>query len=328
MRKLNSKSRVFLTGILLVALSMTVISCLRIFRFEAPSEVETNSVFEVRLVLDDKKVYGIDEETGAIIYHTMHYDCWGYIGVQLPIGWTIDADELEYEFYPMQDRKEGDGHTDTDYHTGTFEYDAGYVDNCFGNEYLADGYYVTGFSTMQTESECMDSIVVKLKIHTDGQLGDKILTFYVQENGNEEIFNRDETTQKPIYPLDKDRDAQGNWTILKGPKPAARTENDNGENCTRFLELTVKQGQEQGIQTVTKDASCNVSALGNGQLLVNLSDSKKVGATVKVYNMRGQIATTRILTQTSHVISGLTPGIYSLAIEKDGVRSIKKAIVK
>jgi hypothetical protein len=322
MRKLNSKSRVFLAGMLLVALSMTVFSCLRIFRVDAPEEVETNSVFEVRLVLDDLLTDG----------HNHSKDIWGYLGVQLPVGWTINPEDVEYEYYPKQDRTENDGHTVTEYHTGTMEYDAGYVDNCFGNEYLEDDYYFTGFSTLQTEDECIDSIVVKIKIHTDGQLGYKVLGFYVQENGNEDAPYGDEITKKPIYPINVFRDEMTKEVTGTLPKPAAREEtvndvNDNGENNRRFVELTV-QGSGTGIQTVTKDASYNVVALGNGQLQVNLPDSKKIDATALVYNMRGQIVNTRTLNQTSNVISGLTPGIYAVGVEKDGVRSVKKAIVK
>jgi hypothetical protein len=291
---------------------MTVISCIRIFRVDAPGEVETNSVFDVRLVVDDLHPGGQGSHE--------HNDCWGYVGVQLPVGWTINAEELEYEYYPKQDRTENDGHTNTEYHTGTLEYDAGYVDSCFMNEYLDDGYYYTGFSTMEKKSECMDSIVIKIKIHTDGQLGDKLLTFYIQENGDEdESFGGNPVTGKPLYPVDK---------LPTRPKPAARTDGDNGENCRSYAEIKVVQGQSTGIQTVTKDASCNVSALGNGQLLVTLSDSRKIGATALVYNMRGQIVTTRSLIRTSNLISGLTPGVYAVAVQKDGVRSIKKAIVK
>jgi hypothetical protein len=320
MRKLNSRTRVFLVGACFAALSLTMFSCLRIFRVDYPQQVETNSVFEVRLVLDDLLPAEDPDQ------QHFHYNCWGYIGLQLPVGWTIEAEDLEYEFFPGHPWKE-EGHPDTTaYHKGYFEYDAGYVENCFTNEYLEDGYYFTGFSTMRHESECMDSIVVTFKIHTDGQLlGDVVLPVYVQENGDEERFNQDPITRKPLYPVNETE-------IKEEGKPSTYTYTPKGasnsaENCIGYLEIRTIPGTD-GIKTVTNDGSYNVVALGNGQLKTKLSDSKTIGAKAIVYNMRGQIVTTRILNQTENVISGLAPGVYTVAIEKDGVRSVKKAIVK
>jgi hypothetical protein len=322
MRKVNFKNRVFLAGILLSVLSMVTVSCLRIFRVDAPDVVETNSVFEVRLVLDDL-LEGEDPGDNGHPSHR-HFKSWGFLGVQLPVGWTINAEELEYEFYPGEPWPDSGEHIAGEYHIGTFEYDEEYVDSCFANVYIEDGCYITGFSTIQAEYQCLDSIVVKIKIHTDGQVGDKYLAFYVQENGDEEDERfGDPITHKPYYPVDK-------GIYETKPKPAARNQDgDNGENATYYIGIRAIQGS--GIEGVTvdkKDASCNVSALGNGQLLVNLLDSKKIGATAMVYNMKGQIVATQTLNQTANVISGLAQGVYSVAVQKDGVRSVKKVTVK
>jgi hypothetical protein len=317
MRKLNSKNRVFLLATFFVALSLTMFSCLRIFKMFYPEEVETNSVFEVRFVLDDLR-------PNTDYWDHGHHNCWGYVGLQLPVGWTIEAEDLEYEWYPGEPPGAIEGvHTDTvAYHKGSFEYAAGYVENCFAGSdvYLEEDYYITGFQTLRHESECMDSIVVTLKIHTDGQLGDKILTLYVQENGDETyVISGDPETGKPLFP--------GNMSEDKTTYTPKSASHDEG-SCVSYLEIKAVPGGTDGIQTVTNDGSFSVVAIGNGQLQTSLSDSKKIGAKAIVYNMQGQIVTTRILNQTRNLISGLTPGTYAVGVEKDGIRSVKKVIVK
>jgi hypothetical protein len=310
MKKFNSKNRVFL-GALMSILFLSLGSCVWFLRVDAPSEVETHSTFDVRLVIDDHYP-GNDGHN--------HAKAWGFLGAQLPLGWTINEEELEYEYFPALS---GSGHTSTEYHTGPMVYAEEYLANCFTNEFLEDGYFWTGFSTTEILSECMDSIVVHVKIHTDGQLGDKALTFVFQENGDEEVPWGDPETKKPLYPID-------HGIYGDTPKPAARKEgDDNGNGATRYVEIKAIQGTGTTIQTVTKDASFNVTASGDGQLQVKLSDSKAIGAKAAVYNLKGQIIATQTLNQTETIVaSGLPAGVYAVTIEKDGVRSVKKAVVK
>lgn len=64
-------------------------------------------------------------------------------------------------------------------------YDEGYTTMCCEPEYTEKGYYWAGFSILRTVSACMDSIVVKIKIHTDEQIGDKFLVIVDNVHGYE-----------------------------------------------------------------------------------------------------------------------------------------------
>jgi hypothetical protein len=319
MKKVSFKNRVFLGALAIALLSMTVVSCVRFFRVDCPEVVETNSTFEVRLVIDDGLEGG-----------HQHYNSWGYLAVQLPVGWTINADELEYEFFPLQNRTDGDGHKDIDYYVGKFEDDPKYVEMCVQDTYTEPDCYWLGFSTLQKVSECMDSIVVKVKIHTDNQVGEeKFLQIVFQENGDAwgELPKEEILDVKPEYPYNRNLDG-----YVTGPKPIAREEGgDNGNNASFYAYVKAIQNPNgiEGVSVADKDGSFQLLSPERGQLQVNLSDSRKIGATAMVYDMKGQMVATQTLTRTDNVISTSLPkGVYAVAVQKDGVRSIKKTVVK
>jgi uncharacterized RmlC-like cupin family protein len=209
MRKLNSKKRrVFLMGTWLVALSAVLISCLQIVSVSAPSEIHPNDVFEVTMVLDDRGD-GNNSMAGA-------NNCWGYLGVQLPDGWTINANELSYEYYAKDD-------PNTPHHIGTFVDDEAYIKNCFTKEPLETDYHFVGFGTIQKEQEVMDRIVIKMKVHTDGQAGNKFLKLYVQENG-------DINGARPEFPRPDPDETHPDGGDAKGPIT---------ENCVYTVNIKV-----------------------------------------------------------------------------------------
>jgi hypothetical protein len=293
MKKVNYKKYGLATGAL-VCLSFTLFSCLWIRSGYCPETAETNSTFEIRLVLDDR--YPLDARNST-------YNVYGFVGVQLPVGWTVDAEELVFEYYPNAEKG-------GEYYEGDLEVDEPYTLVCENTMDGIDDYYWVGFSTLDSISEeKMDSIVVRIPVHTDDQVGAKFLTCIVNENGSGDNAK---------IPLDN------------GKIAVRQQGSDNGEGCTFYAEIDVREGEGNGIQTLTQaDDSYQVLTLGDGRLRIDLSDSRKIGATATVYNMRGQMVAIQTLSGTENTLSAvLDRGVYSVAVQKDGVRSYKKVLVK
>jgi hypothetical protein len=217
MRKVSGKKRVFSVAAWLVALSVMLVSCLQILRVDAPTEVHTNSEFEVTMVLDDNRT----ENTLIGDVTQSNYNCYGYLGIQLPEGWTIDLADLTCIYYGRVD----EGQEKPAPKIIEMLDDQEYINKCFTN--LGDeGYKFVGFSTKDLVSEVLDSIVVKIKVHTDGQTGDKFLKLYVQENGKVDPTgnNKDENKERPPYPMNDD---------LSTKNPS------RGEHCEKTINLKV-----------------------------------------------------------------------------------------
>jgi hypothetical protein len=292
-----------------------------------PETAEANSSFDVRMVLDMKYPFNSAENNNK---------CYGYVGVQLPTGWTIDADELVFEYYPNEANKALGGV----YYEGTFGADEAYTAICENTLDENSGYSWLGFSTPDVISDKMDSVVVKIKVHTDEQIGEKYLTLAVQENGYaQDAEGKDIVGQKPET-LDNNkpgaRECSKNIDDPSGAldddgNPKQISISDNSEGCIFYSEaINVTPNSGNGIKTTNKDdKSYKVLSVGNGQLRVDLQDNRKLGATATVYNTRGQIVATQVLNSTENVISSnLDRGVYSVAVQQDGVRSYKKVIVK
>ncbi|MDR1120158.1 MAG: T9SS type A sorting domain-containing protein [Dysgonamonadaceae bacterium] len=325
MKKVNYKNR-WLSTVALVAMSLTLFSCLWIRSVTIPETAEANSSFDVRMVLDMKYPFNSADNSNI---------CFGYVGVQLPVGWTIEADELVFEYYPNEANKAAGGV----YYEGTFEADEAYTEICESNNPVEEvsGYYWAGFSTPDLISDKMDSVVVKIKVHTDNQTGEKYLTLIAQENGT--IKDADGNDIKPATLDDNKPAARECSKNIDDPSgaldddgnPVQITIYDNSEGCIFYSEaINVIPNNGNGIKTTNKDdKSYKVLSLGNGQVRIDLQNNRKLGATATVYNTRGQIVATQVLNSTENVLSAnLDRGVYSVAVQQDGVRSYKKVMVK
>jgi len=289
MKRTEIKKRVYFFCAFAV-LALVFSSCLWIRSASCPEAVGANSSFEVVLELDDR--YPLSTET-------QDANCYGYLGVQIPIGWTINAEDASFVYHPLEG----------DVWTGEFEVDnTDYKGVCETTMTEVEGYYWVALSTLTLVPEAgMDYIEVKFKVNTDGQTGDKFLVAVVNENG---------------------ADSEGKKQHLDAGKIAPRNENDLGEGCTYYAEIAVT-GSGSGIKTLTKDnASFDAYTIGNGQLAVELKDGQQLGANLLVYNTMGQIVENSVLDKTKNLIVGLTPGVYAVAVQKDGIRSLKKVIVR
>lgn len=304
-RFINSKKVLFRFGMIAVV-SAVLFSCLHLRNVYYPQTVKTNSTFEVKMVADMNNPLdgGVTERNG-----------YGFVGVLLPVGWTIDQQSVVYEY-----KGKDDTYSNLNV-TGSLPFSQEMTDYCVGldPEQWGDQYYWQGFRTdNRLHSGNMDSVVIKFNVKTNNLVGDYQMLVGVQETSYDKVAGAEPGTP-------------GN-TLLdnKGDGPFYKT-NNSDEFSKEYL--TIKVQQSTGVEIVnysSKDKeNYTVSTLGNGKLRINLLNDLKVGATSVVYDMNGRQVATQKLTKMENVLDAtLKSGAYFVAVQKDGIRSSKRVLVK
>ncbi|MDD4992854.1 MAG: T9SS type A sorting domain-containing protein [Paludibacter sp.] len=306
-RFVNSKKVLFRFGMIAVV-SAVLFSCLHLRNVYYPQTVKTNSTFEVKMVADmNNPLDGTPIERNA----------YGFVGVLLPVGWTIDQQSVVYEYK---------GKDDT-YHNlnvmGSLTFNQEMTDYCVGldPEQWGDQYYWQGFRTdNRLHSGNMDSVVIKFNVKTNNLVGDYQMLVGIQETSYDKVDGAEPG-------------ASGN-TLLdnKGDGPFYKTGSPSSDEFSKEY-LTIKVQQSTGTEIVnysSKDMeNYTVSTLGNGKLRINLLNDLKVGAISVVYDMNGKQVATQKLTKMENILDAtLKSGAYFVAVQKDGIRSSKRVLVK
>ena len=307
MKNLFTKSKKWFMRVgMLIAIPAVVFSCIHLRAVYYPEVVQTNSTFEVVMVADMRNPLdeGVTERHG-----------YGFIGVLLPVGWTIDSESVTYDYTGLDNR------FDNEFVTGNMLFNEEMTEYCIAldPEQWGDEYYWQGFRTDdRLHSENMDSIVIKFNVTTNDLVGDYLMLVGVQETS----YDKDGFEQGVSAP--------GNTLMDNKPEGPFYRINDSDEFSKEYLSITVEEGEGNGIKKSKKDKeNYVVSSLGNGQISVRLQSESKKGATSIIYDMNGQQVASQQLTQIDNVLDvTLKTGIYFVAIQKDGVRSTQKVLVK
>jgi len=304
----NRKKLLLRVGIVVIS-TVVLFSCLHLRTVYYPKTVKTNSTFEVKMVADMKNPLdeGITERNG-----------YGFVGVLLPVGWTIDQQSVVYE-YIGKDNKYENLHL-----TGSLPFSQEMTDYCItlDQEQWGEEYYWQGFRTdNRLHSENMDSVVIRFNVTTNNLIGDYSMLVGIQETSYDKV-----TGAEPGTPGNTLLDNKAEGPFYRAGDPA--TDEYNKE----YLTIKVEQGiTGTNDLKYSKDDKENytLSSLGNGKLLVSLQNILKVGATTVVYDINGRQVATQILTKKENVLDvTLKSGAYFVAVQKDGIRSSKKVIVR
>lgn len=308
-RFVNSKKVLFRFGIVAV-FAVVLFSCLHLRVVYYPEVVQTNSTFEVKMVADMNNPLdgGITERNG-----------YGFVGVLLPVGWTIDQQSVVYEYTGK------DNTYDNQYVTGSLLFSQEMTDYSIAldPEQWGDEYYWQGFRTdNRLHSENLDSVVIRFNVRTNDQVGDYQMLVGIQETS----YDKDGTTKVPGDPGNTLMDNKGDGPFYKTGSPAS------DEYTKEYLTIKVEQGATGtgGIKYSKEDKeNYTVSSLGNGKLRINLQNELKVGATTVVYDINGRQVATQKLTKMENILDAtLKHGTYFVAVQKDGIRSSKRVLVR
>ncbi|MEA4983132.1 MAG: T9SS type A sorting domain-containing protein [Paludibacter sp.] len=292
-----------------VVLAVVLFSCIHLRAVYYPETVQVNSTFEVKMVAD------MNNPLDGQITERFGY---GFVGVLLPVGWTIDTTSVAYDY------RGKDNEFDNQHVTGELFFNEEMTAYCItlDNEAWGDEYYWQGFRTdNRLHSNNMDSVVIRFNVTTNNQVGDYMMLVGIQESS----YDKDGTTKIPGDP--------GNTLMDNKPDgPFYKTGNPSSDEFSKeYLTIKVEQGTGTGgIKYSEKDKeNYTVSSLGNGKLRVNLLNELKVGATCIVYDINGRQTATQELTQMENTLDiTLRQGTYFVALQKDGIRSSKKVLVK
>jgi len=304
----NCKKMLLRLGIVVIS-TVVLFSCLHLRAVYYPQTVTTNSTFEVKMVADMKNPLdgGLTERNG-----------YGFVGVLLPVGWTIDPLSVVYEYTG----------TDNTYEnllvTGTLPFSQEMTDYCVAldQEQWGEEYYWQGFRTdNRLHSGNMDSVVIRFNVKTNNLIGDYQMLVGIQETSYDKV-----TGAEPGATGNTLMDNKPNGPFYKLGTP------ETDEYNKEYLAIKVQQGTT-GINdfkySKTDKENYTVSSLGNGKLLVSLQNDLKVGATTVVYDVNGRQVATQKLTKMQNILDvTLKSGAYFVAVQKDGVRSSKKVLVR
>ncbi len=319
------KEKLFAKIGIFAVLTLAFISCLHLRAVYFPEVVETNSTFEVKLVADMKNPL---DDSGIERFG------YGFVGVLLPVGWTIDNDDITYDYRGLDDEY------DNEHVTGKMFFSEEMTEHCIemDEDLYGDTYYWQGFRTdNRLHSGNMDSIVVVLKVTTNDVIGDYTMIVGIQETSYDQkekdedgnVIKDEDGNEIPIpegAPGNTLRDNKPNDLFFKAGDPGS------DQFCKSYLEIQVVEGDKpDGILEYSKkdQNTYTVSSLGDGRLLVNLLDELKTGATAIIYNINGQEIATQELPAMENILDvKLSQGVYFVAVQKDGVRSSKKVLVR
>ena len=170
----NRKKLLLRVGIVVIS-TVVLFSCLHLRTVYYPKTVKTNSTFEVKMVADMKNPLdeGITERNG-----------YGFVGVLLPVGWTIDQQSVVYE-YIGKDNKYENLHL-----TGSLPFSQEMTDYCItlDQEQWGEEYYWQGFRTdNRLHSENMDSVVIRFNVTTNNLIGDYSMLVGIQETSYDKV---------------------------------------------------------------------------------------------------------------------------------------------
>ncbi|GHT72758.1 hypothetical protein AGMMS50262_02460 [Bacteroidia bacterium] len=296
---------------MLLVIPVILFSCLHLRAVYYPEVVKTNSTFEVVMVADMKNPLdgGNTERFG-----------YGFAGVLLPVGWTIDEESVTYEYTGIDPNK--DYGAEPQKANGKLLFSQEMTDYCIelDPEKWGEEYYWQGFRTEgRLHSENMDSIVIKFNVTTNDQVGEYLMLVGIQETS----YDKDESIPAG-EPGNTLMDNKGDGPFYKCGDPGS------DEFSRDYLMITVEQENGIGVKYSEKDKeNYAVSSAGNGQVLVRLQNEAKKGAVSVIYDMNGRQVASQQLTQMDNVLNTtLKPGVYFISIQKDGVRSTQKVLVK
>jgi len=304
-----NRKKMFLRFGIIAAVTVVLFSCLHLRSVYYPQNVKTNSTFEVKMVADMNNPLdgGLTERNG-----------YGFVGVLLPVGWTIDPLSVVYEYTG----------TDNTYEnqlvTGTLPFSQEMTDYCVAldQEQWGEEYYWQGFRTdNRLHSGNMDSVVIRFNVKTNNLIGDYQMLVGIQETSYDKVTGAEPGTVGNTL---MDNKPNGPFYKLGTPE----TDEYNKE----YLAIKVEQGST-GLNdfkySKTDKENYTVSSLGNGKLLVSLQNDLKLGATTVVYDINGRQVATQKLSKMENILDvTLKSGAYFVAVQKDGVRSSKKVLVR
>jgi len=302
-----NRKKLFQRLAVVAGVSVVLLSCVHLRSVYYPDVVKTNSTFEVKMVADMNNPLdgGITERFG-----------YGFVGVLLPVGWTIVKESVAYE-YTGKDNEFNNQHL-----TGSLLFNQEMTDYCLAldAELWGDQYYWQGFrSDNRLHSNNLDSMVIHFNVTTNNQIGDYQMLVGIQECS----YDKDSVTIKPGQPGNTLFDNKGDGPFYKA--------NSSDEFSKEYMTIKVEQGTGTATLKYSESDKDNytVSSMGNGKLSVNLLNELKVGATTVVYDMNGKQLATQKLTKMENTLDiTLKQGAYFVAVQKDGVRSSKKVLVK
>lgn len=320
MKNLFTKSKKWFLGMgMALIIPMVLFSCLHLRTVYYPEVVKTNETFEVKMVADMRNsLDGTNTDRNG----------YGFVGVLLPVGWTIDEESIVYDYTGLGvagiEAPAGPlngAPYDYETKTGKLLLNQEMTDYCIelDPENWGEEYYWQGFRTDERlRSGNMDSIVIRFNVKVNDQVGDYQMLVGIQECS-----------------YDKDGKVEGDAgnTLMdnKGDGPFYKTGTPSSDEYSKeYLSIKVEQGTGSNFIYSQKDKeNYTITPIGNGKLRVNLQNELKKGATAIVYDMNGKQISSQQLTQMENTLDAiLNPGVYFVAVQKDGVRSSKKVVVK
>ena len=301
----KSKKHLLRVGLFVTTIAV-FFSCLHLRAVYYPEEVETNSTFEVTMIIDmDNPLSGGPTPDSRNAY--------GFVGVLLPVGWTIDEESMVYEYIAANEESVSS--------TGVLLFNEEMTNYCIDTDYelWGDEYYWQGFrADERLKDRGMDHVVVRFNVMTDDQVGSYSMLVGVQETSYDKGDNIPGSEGNTLVD-NKGAEGDGAFYRCEG----------SDEYSKEYLNITVVQGAT-GVEYSKEDKeNYNVVALGNGQILVNLKNDQKIGAQAIVYDINGKQVASQQLNKTTNILdAALNPGVHFVAIQQDGIRSSKKILVK
>ena len=296
----NSKNVLFKLGIVAVA-AVVLFSCIHLRAVYYPSEVVADSTFDVMMVADMNNP--LDGGTSSD-------SSWAFVGALIPVGWTIDPQSLSYVNKIVG----------ADDQIGILDFDQDMTNYCIqlDKEQWGSDYYWQGFRTIhKVSAQNMDSVTIHFKVKTNNVAGDFQMLVGIQQTQYDK--NKTITPGQPGNAL-IDNDPNGPFYQVKST--------DSETKQYMSIKVLPKSGTSLSNVKSVKD-NYTVSSLGNGKLLVSLQNDIKLGATTVVYDINGRQVATQKLTKMENILDiTLKSGAYFVAVQKDGVRSCKKVLVK
>jgi hypothetical protein len=246
---------------------------------------------------------------------------YGFVGVLLPVGWTIDNNQFTFDYFGTDDKYYEERDT-----TGFLLFNQEMTDYClkYDSEDWGNEYYWQGFRTeARLHSEHVDSIVIRFNVTVDDQTGDYSMLVGIQETS----YDKKDADNNPLNEGDPGNSLEDN----KGAGPFYKTGDPASDEFSKeYLSITVEETNSATLQQ-SKDDKGNylVTALGGGKLLVDLLTDSHLNARCIVYDANGRTVASQTLTQTSNILeAALSTGIHFVSVRQGGISSSKKVLVR
>jgi hypothetical protein len=279
MKNVFTKKRVS-KGLVTLGLIFGMAACYMITDVRQPATVAPGATYQAVI-----KVQNDDSDTDAS-------SSYGMLGVLLPDGWSIDAEQAVIEKY------EG-GSTTPSFSTGVQTSSADYItvlETRFGTTTGYSWWGGQSIDELDIDWDAIDSLVAHIPVVAGTESGDYSLQYVIGDWNGTDGMNAEwvDGTSNDKLTYSSTMDGDGVTHLYSGIQP-------------------VTVDVSSGMRHVVDEKAFTVSTSSEGNLVVDLLNADLIGDTkVRIYDISGQLVGEKVLTGSSQEINlnGAKTGVY------------------